>query len=209
LPAGPQPTLARQLAAKGYAVLMPNLFYRTARPPVVELGPDVSREVMMKRFGELTSPLTPGAIESDAPCYVDFFLNQSCIRNDCPMGVVGYCFSGAAAMRVAAVRADRIGAAASFHGGGLFSDSPASPHLVLPRIKARLYFGHAVEDPSMTAEAIEGLERALAQWGGEYESEVYDGAYHSWTVADSPVHNPVQAARAFEKLTDLLGRTLQ
>jgi carboxymethylenebutenolidase len=125
------------------------------------------------------------------------------------MGVVGYCFSGALAMRTAATRPDRIAAAASFHGGRLFTDAPTSPHLVLPRIKARLYFGHATQDQTMPQEAIEKLNRALQTWGGVYESEVYEGAYHSWTVPDSPVYNQPQAERAFAKLTWLFAKTLQ
>jgi carboxymethylenebutenolidase len=125
------------------------------------------------------------------------------------MGVVGYCYSGAIALRIAAARPDRIAAAASFHGGGLFTDTPASPHLVLPRVKAKLYFAHAIEDRSMPEDAIKKLDSALKAWGGEYESEIYDGAYHSWTVTDSPVYNQLQAERAFEKLTSLLAKTLR
>jgi len=81
--------------------------------------------------------------------------------------VVGYCFTGAFAMRTAAVRPCKIAAAASFHGGGFYTDATASPHHVLPHIEARLYFGHAVNDQSMPAEAIEKLGRALASWGDE------------------------------------------
>jgi carboxymethylenebutenolidase len=95
---------------------------------------------------------------------------------------VGYCATGGMALRIAAARPDRIAATASFHGGGLFTDAPTSPHLALPRVKARLYFGHAIQDRSMPEEAIEKLNRALESWGGQYESEVYEGAYHSWTV---------------------------
>ena len=125
------------------------------------------------------------------------------------MGVVGYCFTGKMAVYTAMSRPDKIAAAASFHGGGLATPAPNSPHLVLgPLIKARLYFGHAVNDQSMPAEAIERLNQALDAWGGRYESEVYEGAYHSWTVPDSPVYNPPQAERAFEKLTQLFAETL-
>jgi len=125
------------------------------------------------------------------------------------MGVVGYCATGSMAIRIAAARPDRIAAAASFHGGRLFTEAPTSPHLVLPGIKAALYFGHAIQDRSMPDEAIEKLTRALESWGGRYESEVYEGAYHSWTVPDSPVYNQSQAERAFQKLTDLFTRTLR
>jgi carboxymethylenebutenolidase len=122
--------------------------------------------------------------------------------------VVGHCFTGSLALRTAAARPDRIAAAASFHGGGLFTESPTSPHLALPRIQAHLYFAYAVQDRSMPEAAIEGLERALAAWGGEYQGEVYEGAYHGWTASDSPVYNPPQAERAFQKLVELFGKTL-
>lgn len=139
--------MARRLAAEGYAVLVPNLYYRTSRPPVFDLWLLADRERMMKRVDELTGPLTPASTERDAAAYVDFLISQNCVPADRALGVVGYCFSGAVALRVAAVRPERIGACASFHGGGLYSQDPASPHLLLPRIKARLYFGHAVKEP--------------------------------------------------------------
>jgi carboxymethylenebutenolidase len=79
---------------------------------------------------------------------------------------------------------------------------------VLPRVKARLYFGHAIEDLSMPAEAIEKLDRTLEEWGGNYQSEVYAGAFHGWTVPDYPVYNQPQAERAYGKLAELLASTL-
>jgi carboxymethylenebutenolidase len=111
-------------------------------------------------------------------------------------------------MRTASARPEKIAAAASFHGGGLASDQPDSPHLLLSKVEARLYFGHAVEDRSMPAAAIEKLEAALTAWGGRYESETYTGAYHGWTVPGSPVYNEAQAERHFEKLVTLFHETL-
>jgi carboxymethylenebutenolidase len=199
--------MALRLAAKGYAVLMPNIFYRTGRPPVFDFPRTPGDERTMKRFAELAAPLTPEAVERDAAAYVDCLATQSSVKHGMA-GVVGYCFTGAFVLRTAAVRPDRIASAASFHGGGLFTDAPSSPHLMLPRVKARLYFAHATKDRSMPEEAIEKLNHALEAWGGKYESEVYEGAYHSWTVTDSPVYNQPQAERAFEKLTELLRETL-
>jgi carboxymethylenebutenolidase len=199
--------MARQLAAKGYAVLLPNVFYRTGQPPVFDFTPSMGDERTMKRIGELASPMTPEAMERDASCYVDFLAAQDCV-NAGPMGVVGYCFTGAMAMRAAAARPERIAAAASFHGGRLYTDDSTSPHLALPRIKAKLYFGHAIDDASMPQEAIEKLEHALAAWGGNYESETYAGAHHGWTSSDSQVYNALQAQRALERLTAFFASAL-
>jgi carboxymethylenebutenolidase len=113
------------------------------------------------------------------------------------------------AMRIAAAFPDRVVAVATFHAGRLFVDTPQSPHLLLPRIKGSLYFGHAVQDKSMPQEAIEKLEGALRGWGGKFESETYEGAFHSWTTLDSPIYNQPQAERAFAKLTELFSSSLR
>ncbi len=200
--------MARRLAERGYTVLLPNVFYRTGKPPMFDFQPKIGEERTMKRFAELAGPMTPDAMERDAAAYVDFLAAQDSVAAG-KLGVVGYCFTGAMAMRTAAVRPDKIASAASFHGGGLYTNAPTSPHLVLPRIKARLYFGHAIQDQSMPADAIKKLDEALAAWGGKFESETFDGAYHGWTTADAPVYNAAQAARAFEKLTALFAATLR
>jgi carboxymethylenebutenolidase len=199
--------MAQRLAVEGYTVLMPNIFYRTGKPPLVEHGADFQDEKTKQRLAELRGPLTPEAVERDANAYVDFLTAQESVRPG-GIGVVGHCFSGAVALRLAAARPEEVAAAASFHGGGLYTDAPTSPHLLLPRIKARLYFGHATNDRSMPQEAIEKLDQALTTWGGVFESEVYEGAAHGWTVPDSRVYNESQAERAFRKLTGLLAETL-
>jgi carboxymethylenebutenolidase len=200
--------MAKRLAAGGYCVLQPNVFYRTGKPPLVDFPVQMGEERTMNRFRELSGPLTPEAVERDASAYVDFLAAQPSTRNGA-MGVVGYCFTGSMALRTAAARPEIIAAAASFHGGGLCTDSPRSPHLVLPRVRARLYFGHAFEDRSMPGEAIEKLDRALQAWGGSYASETYSGAKHGWTVPDSAAYNQPQAERAFEKLTELFQSSLK
>ena len=199
--------MAKRLAASGYTVLLPNVFYRTGKPPMFDFVPKMGEERTMKRFQQLAAPMTPDATERDAAAYGDFLAQQDSVSAG-KVGVVGYCFTGGMAMRAAAVRPDKVAAAASFHGGGLYTDAPTSPHLVLPRVKARLYFGHGIQDPTMPADAIKNLEAALKSWGGKFESETYDGAYHGWTTADGPAYNASQAARAFEKLTALLAGTL-
>src|SRR5262249_35592768 len=177
--------------------------------PVFDFKPDLSGdERTRKRLGELTAPLTPDAMERDASKYVHFLTALESVA-DCGIGVVGYCYFGAMAIRTAAARADKIAAAASFHGGRLYTDAPASPHLSLSRIGARLYFAHAVKDNGMPQEAIEKFNQALEKWGGTYESEVYEGALHGWTVADSAVYNEPQAERAFARLKELFAKALQ
>jgi carboxymethylenebutenolidase len=197
---------AMELAMAGYTVLMPNLFYRTGRPPLLDFPVTWGDEKVAKRIQEMRGPLDMAALERDGAAYVDA-LAASGAATDAQFGVVGYCFSGKGALAAAAVRPDRVGAAASFHGGHLVTDDPSSPHLLLPRITASLYFGHAKEDQSMPASAIATLDAALAAWGGSYESETYD-AHHSWTEPDSPVYDPVQAKRAYDKLLGLLAKNL-
>jgi carboxymethylenebutenolidase len=203
-----QHEMVRRLSGQGYCVLMPNVFYRSGEPPMFDAAASSNNELRMKRFREVSEALTPEAEESDASIYVDFLADQKAVKAG-GLGVVGYCITGSFALRTAAARADKIIAAASFHGSRLFNDTPASPHTVLPRVKARLYFGHADEDRSMPGEGIEKFEQALADWGGSYESEVYAGAYHGWTVPDSPVFNETQAERAFAKLSELFAETLK
>jgi carboxymethylenebutenolidase len=199
--------MAERVALAGYTVLVPNVFYRTARPPVLDMALFGNREKLMERVAELGGPLTPEAVQHDANAYVEFMAAQPSVSPGA-MAVAGHCFTGAVAMRIAAARPDRIAAVASFHGGGLFSEKPTSPHLLLPRIKARLYFAHASDDRSMPAEAIANLEQTLAAWGGRYESETYPDAYHSWTVSDSQVYNEAAANRAHERLIELLKQTI-
>ena len=199
--------MAKRLAAKGYVVLLPNPFYRTGKAPLFDFVPNFTDSRTIDRFKELAGPLTPEVMERDGSSYVDFLAKQPSVGGKA-MAAIGYCFAGALALRTAAARPDKIAAVASFHGGGLFTGAPDSPHTVLPRVKAQLFFAHAVEDNSMPTEAIEKLESALKAWGGKYESETFAGARHGWTVPGSPVYNEAQADRAFGKLVDLLKATL-
>jgi len=204
-----QRQMAERLVARGYVVLIPNVFYRTGHPPLWDFPPNFGEERAMKRFAELTRPLTPDAMERDMGAFVDFLAGQPFVAKG-DVGVVGYCFTGKMTLYGAAIRPATIAAAASFHGGGLVDDTPSSPHLSLPRItKTRLYFGHAVEDRSMPPEAIGRLHRALEAWGGTYESETYDGARHGWTMPDHAAFSPSQAERAFDKLAKLLDSALR
>src|SRR5215831_15140191 len=139
--------MARRLAAEGYCVLMPNVFYRSGRPPLWDFPRRLGEERTMKRIADLSAPVTPEAMGRDASDYVEFLTAQGSVSEGM-MGVVGHCFTGSMALRTAVARPNRIAAAASFHGVRLFTDDAASPHLALPRVKARLYFAHAVNDNS-------------------------------------------------------------
>jgi carboxymethylenebutenolidase len=197
--------VARRLAERGFAVLMPNVFYRHSRlpllPPGVAPGSEAGRALLPRLFAALTAD----DMTRDGPHYVDFLRRQSGEK----IGVAGYCYTGAMAVRMAAASPDEIAAAASFHGGRLVTEDADSPHLLLPKIKARLYFGHAVEDPSMTPEQIETLEAALRAWHGAFESQVYQGARHGWTVPGREAYNELQAERAFEKMVEVFDATLK
>src|SRR4051812_43284769 len=198
---------SKRIAECGYVVLTPNIFYRVSKSPVFPFEPDFSSDATKARFRELTEPLTPVAMARDGSAYVDFLASQPFVSGG-PMGVIGFCFAGKFALNVAAARPDRIAAAASFHGGGLFTDTVDSPHLVLQRVKARLYFGHATNDASMPTEAIEKFEWALQSWGRSYESEMYE-AKHGWMIPGREVFDPENAKRGFDKLMGLLDETLQ
>ncbi|HEV2205862.1 MAG TPA: dienelactone hydrolase family protein, partial [Candidatus Acidoferrales bacterium] len=199
--------MAGRLAAEGYTILLPNLFYRNGKPPIFNFPFKMGDERFMKRMNEIRAPLTPDAMDRDLAAYIDFLAKQSSVSGHA-LGAVGFCFSGQLALRAAAVRPGQIAAAASFHGGGLYTDAPTSPHTLLPRVKARLYFGHAIDDRSMPEEAIEKFDRALAVWGGKYESEIYQ-AHHGWSVPDNPAYNEPEAERAYKKLTTLFAQTLK
>ena len=198
---------SKRIAEHGYVVLTPNIFYRVSKSPVFPFEPDFASEQTRTRFAELKAPLTPAAMARDGSAYVDFLAKQPFVSSG-PMGVVGFCFAGQFALLVGAARPDRIGGVASFHGGGLFTDTATSPHLVLPRVKARLYFGHAEHDQSMPEESIEKLEWALQSWAGSYESEMYS-ARHGWMIPGREVHNPSEAKRGFDKLIELFDETLR
>lgn len=194
---------ARRVADASYTVLLPNIFYRTGEPPFLTPPVNMADPKTRQTLDAMRAGLVPDAVERDAAAYVRVLTAHPATAKGA-LAAVGHCFSGAMALRFAAAEPDRVGAAASFHGGGLCTDAPTSPHLVLPRVRARLYFGHADGDRSMPAEAIARLDQALKQWGGIHESEVYEGARHGWTATDSPAYDKPQAERAFRKLLEML-----
>jgi carboxymethylenebutenolidase len=199
--------MAQRVAQQGYTVLMPNLFYRYGKPPFADASFKWGDPDSMKIIDGLSGALTGAMMETDASLYVETLVDRPEVSEG-KIGVVGYCFTGAMALRTAAVCADKVAAAASFHGGQLVTDAPDSPHSRIPQVTGELYFGHAVEDRSMPPDAIEKLNDTLKAWGGQYQSEVYEGARHGWTVPGRDVYNETQAERHYQKLFDLLKRNL-
>jgi carboxymethylenebutenolidase len=198
--------MARRVAEQGYTVLMPNVFYRYGKPP---FAPNFKpgEPDSMKILHDLFASLTGAMMEKDAPLYVKALLERPEVSGS-KIGAVGYCFTGAMALRTAAISPDQVAAAASFHGGRLVTEESDSPHSRIPQVKGELYFGHAVEDQSMPPDAIEKLNDTLKAWGGDYQSEVYEGAKHGWTVPGRDVYDEKQAERHYAKLFDLLKRNL-
>jgi len=199
--------VAKRYAEAGYTVMMPNLFYRHGKLPLFDFEFKFGEERTMKLLGALFGSLTGAMMEKDAPLYVEALLNRNDVLGE-KIAVVGYCFTGAMALRTAAVVPDKVAAAASFHGGRLVSDDEDSPHTRIPQVKAELYFGHAVEDQTATPEQIAKLEDTLKAWGGQFQSEMYEGALHGWTMPGRDVFNEKQAERHYEKMLDLLKRKI-
>ena len=205
--------IGKRIAAEGYSVLVPNPFYRTAKAPVPGLDPSkfsFSNQADMARLQQLRAPLNaPGAAEKDAVAYVAFIDAQSQVNKAKKIGTQGYCMGGPLVVKTAAAIPDRIGAGASFHGGGLVTDRPDSPHLLAPKIKARMYIAVAENDDTSQPDAKVKLKEAFAAAKVPAEIEVYAGALHGWCVPDmplqdgKPIYNKPEAERAWTKLVAL------
>ncbi|MEO8312522.1 MAG: dienelactone hydrolase family protein, partial [Caldimonas sp.] len=203
--------MGRRLAGEGYAVLVPNLFYRVSKSPQYETAANVdfTDAATRARLGPLIGSINAvGAAEKDAAVYVAFLDAQAQVDRARRIGTQGYCMGGALAMRTAAAVPERIGAGASFHGGGLVTDKADSPHLLAPRIRARMYIGVAANDDQRQPEAKDKLRAAFVAARVPVEIEVYP-ARHGWCIADmptesgAPIYSPPDAERAWSKLLAL------
>jgi len=203
--------MGRRLAGDGFAVLVPNPFYRIAKAPLFETAAviDFSDAATRAKLGPLMASIgAPGAAEKDAAIFVAFLDAQPQVDRSRKIGAQGYCMGGALVLRSAAAVADRIGAAASFHGGGLVTDKPDSPHLLASRIRARTYFGVAANDDQRQPEAKDKLRAAFVAAKVPIEIEVYP-ARHGWCVPDmpteagAPIYSAPDAERAWGKLLAL------
>jgi carboxymethylenebutenolidase len=204
--------IGKRIAAEGYSVLVPNPFYRVAKAPVIQDIASFSFQNpadAAKLQPLMASINAAGAAEKDAVAFVAFLDAQAAVNKAKKMGTQGYCMGGPLVVRTAATVPDRIGAGASFHGGGLVTNTPGSPHLLAPKIKARMYFAVASNDDARQPDAKDKLREAFAAAKVPAEIEVYAGALHGWCVADmplqngNPIYNKPDAERAWGKLVAL------
>ena len=197
--------MAKRLAESGYSVLVVNQYYRSQRAPIVS----------STNFAEVADVVRPlmGTLNADtqmrdARAFVSFLDSQSSVDTNRKIGTMGYCMGGPITMRTAAAVPDRIGAGASFHGGGLVTDQPDSPHLLVPQMTAHYLFAIAENDDENQPEAKDVLRDTFAKAGLPAEIEVYDGALHGWCPPDTQVYNEPQAERAWSRLLALFDRAL-
>jgi len=207
--------MARRMAAEGFSVLVPNPYYRTSKAPQI---PDASTFDFAKDRAQLT-PLTgplqaPGAAERDAVAYVAFLDSRKEVDKTKKIGTQGYCMGGPLVVKTAAAAPGRIGAGGSFHGGGLVTDKPDSPHLLAPKIKAGMYFAVAGSDDVKAPGDKDTLRKAMADAKVPAEVELYANSIHGWCVSDmpmqngKPIYNKAEADMAWAKLVALYKKHL-
>jgi carboxymethylenebutenolidase len=195
--------VGERLATYGYFVLLPDLFYRSGRyepmdPHKVFSDPE-QRKVLMEKF---FAHATPGNIMSDTRAFLDYLAAQPDVKPG-PIGTTGYCMGGIMSLTAAGTYPDRIAACASYHGGRLATAAPDSPHLLAPKIRARVYIAGAMEDGSFPDDMKARLEEALTRAGVDHRIETYP-AKHGWVFRDTPVYDPVACERHWQTLVALL-----
>jgi carboxymethylenebutenolidase len=209
---GLRPTIeemAERIASDGYVVLAPNVFYRAGRSPfgpMPKMSDPEQRTKFFQSIRPLIEELTPKRIATDGAAYLDY-LGE--VGASGPVAITGYCMGARLGWRIAAAQPDRVAALAGFHAGGLVTNASDSPHQSARDVRAELYFGFADNDPSMSTEQIGALERALDDAGVRYRSEVYEGAAHGYTMADTQAYNEEARERHFRELRALLKHTYE
>ncbi len=197
--------MAKRLAESGYSVLAVNQYYRSQRAPIADSTDFAAlRETLMPLMGTLN----PDTHMRDARAFIGFLDDQSSVDSNRKMGTMGYCMGGPIVMRTAAAVPDRVGAGASFHGGGLVTDQADSPHLLVPQMQAHFLFAIAANDDENQPEAKDVLRETFDDAGLPAEIEVYDGALHGWCPPDTMVYNEAQAERAWSRCLALFDRAL-
>ncbi len=197
--------MATRLAESGYSVLAVNQYYRTKKAPIAE-GTNFAE--LRETLRPLMQSLSPETNVTDAKAFVSFLDSQDSVDKDRKMGTMGYCMGGPMTMRTAAAIPDRVGAGASFHGGGLVTDRPDSPHLLVEKMTAHYLFAIAENDDQRQPDAKDVLRETFEAAGLPAEIEVYEGAMHGWCPPDTPVYHEAQAERAWSRLLALFDRAL-
>ena len=195
--------MGERLAAAGYYVILPDMFWRAGPydPPDIKAA-RAGDPAAVAQFQKLRGSTGAGRQMTDVKACLEWLAKQPQVRGE-KVGITGYCMGGGIALAVAAAYPARIGAAASFHGGGLATDEPDSPHLGAPRIKAKVYIGWADDDPSYPPEQAARMDAALAAAGVDFTSDFYPGALHGWTMTDFPVYDEAAAERHWDELRKL------
>jgi carboxymethylenebutenolidase len=200
--------MGKRLAESGYAVLVPNPFYRQQKAPIVQPGASFAdpetRKVVMSMMGALNAQTHV----TDATAFVGWLDAQAPVDKKKKMATTGYCMGGPITMRTAAAFPKRVGAAASFHGGGLVTDKPESPHLLVPKMKAHYLIAIADNDDKQQPNAKDVLREAFAAAKLPAEIEVYEGAQHGWCPPDAAVYNEAQAEKAWNRMLALFKTAL-
>ena len=199
--------IGERLSASGYFTLLPDLFYRSGPyepmdPNKVFSDPE-QRRILMEKF---RAPATTANIMSDTVRFLDFIAAQPDVKPG-PIGLTGYCWGGMLSLTAAGTFPERIAAAASFHGGGLATDAPDSPHRLAAKIRARIYVAGATADASFPDDMKARLAQALTEAGVEHTIETYP-ARHGWVFRDTPVYDAPAAERHWQSLLALLAGTI-
>ncbi|HEX5379731.1 MAG TPA: dienelactone hydrolase family protein [Phenylobacterium sp.] len=201
--------MGERLAAAGYYVLLPDLFWRAGPYPTLDIAAARAGDpVQVELFTRLRASTGVGRQMTDVEACLDFLAKDPNARPG-KVGVSGYCMGGSIALRAAGTFPDRIGAAASFHGGNMATDDERSPHLLAPRIKAKVLVAGAIEDRSFDDAQKQRLDAALREAGVDAEVSIWEGCRHGWVPSDMPVHNPEGAERHWRELTALFDGALK
>jgi carboxymethylenebutenolidase len=200
--------MGKRLAESGYSVLVVNPYYRSQAAPVVPAGASYADENIRNTVQPLAQSLSADTNMTDAKAFVDYLDKQSAVDTQRKIGTTGYCMGGPIVMRTAAAVPERIGAGASFHGGGLVTDNADSPHLLIPQMRAGFLIAIAENDDARDPNAKVALKEAFAEADLPAEIEVYEGAMHGWCPPDSQVYNEVQAEKAWARLLALFDKQL-
>lgn len=201
--------MGERLAESGFHVLLPDLFWREAPyPPLDIVKVRAGDPEQTALFARLRGSTDAERSMRDTRAFLDWLSHQPKAKAD-RIGVVGYCMGGGIALRAAGTFPDRIAAAASFHGGNLATDAPDSPHLLAPRIKAQVLVAGADEDASFPPEQLDTLHKAFQDAGVNAETSIWAGARHGWAPTDMPAHNPEAAERHWAELVALFDAVLK